>query len=226
MEKLKKKLENFNPSSEEDLKVKFNELAEAFLYGGYISVKDNKGCEWYRIYLRTVEFYCHYEGSKLALPKDPIVYHRNGRYIDGDVPYFQLMAFHAHASGIDIAFEKEELELRSSVLIRAYEVYDAQRKKFLSFNRELKKFVACKNEKEQVNNQSTYLYDFLNGFTGDSVQWTDSIRYKTKDFKITPRKNVFIYNGETKTSEKDDRLWSYTRLEDLKQEDKKPEDLK
>ena len=220
MESLEDKLLKFKPSSEADLlqeddRNPFHGLAEAFLYGGFISVKDNKGCEWYRIYLRTVEFYCHYEGCQLALPKDPIVYHRNRRYIEGDVPYFPLMAFHAHASGIDIAFENEELELRSSVLIRAYEVYDVQRKKFLTFNRVVKKFVECKNGKEQVNNQSTYLYDFINGFTGNSVQWIDSIRDKTKDFKITPRKNVFKYNGEEKTSEKDDRKWSYTRLEDL-----------
>ena len=221
MEKLKTQLENFKPTSEKDLKDKFNELAEAFLYGGYISVKDNKGSEWYRIYLRTIEFYCHSEGNKFDLPKDPIVYHRNGRYIDGDVPYFPLMAFHAHASGIDITFEKEELELRSSVLIRAYEVYDFRKKVFLSFNRKFGKFVECKGEKERVNNQSTYLYDFLNGFIGNSVEWIDSIRDKTKDFKITYRKNVFKYNGEEKTSEKDDREWSYTRLEDLKQEDLK-----
>lgn len=101
----------------------------------YVSVKDCKKIERYRIYLRTIEFYCHYEGDDSEMPKDPIVYHRNGKYIKceyesekGEVPYFPLMAFHAHASGIDITFEKEKLKLRSSALIRAYEVYDFQRK--------------------------------------------------------------------------------------------------
>ncbi|MDE7420522.1 MAG: hypothetical protein K2N35_09965, partial [Muribaculaceae bacterium] len=182
MENLKTKLENFDPASEEDLKVKFNELAEAFLYGGFISVKDNKGCEWYRIYLRTVEFYCHYEGCQLALPKDPIVYHRNNRYIDGIVPYFPLMAFHAHASGIDITFEKNDIELRSSALIRAYEVYDVQRKRFLTYDKNTKRFIVCQDDKKRVNHQSTYLYDFINGFIRNSVEWKDSIRTKSKNF--------------------------------------------
>ena len=219
MEKLIKKLENFNPESEEDLKREFDNLAEAFLYGGYVSVKDNNGNEWYRIYLRTIEFYCHSESNKFNLPKDPIVYHRNGKYIDGDVPYFPLMAFHAHASGIDITFENEKLELRSSVLIRAYEVYNVSRKVFLTFNKKSEKFVECRDYKERVNNQSTYLYDFLNGFSGNSVEWIDFIREKTKDFKIKLRKNVYKYEGEEKTSQKDDRPWSYTRVEDLKPED-------
>ena len=231
-ELVESKLLNFNPSSEDDLlkedyKNPFYELAEAFLYGGYISVKDNECREWYRIYIRTVEFYCHYEGSKLALPKDPIVYHRNNRYIDGPVPYFPLMAFHAHASGIDITFEKEDLELRSSALIRAYEVcdvHDVQRKIFLTYDKETKRFVECRDEKKRVNQQSTYIYDFMNGFKGNSIEWIDSIRTKSKGFKITTRKNVYKYEGENKT--KDDRKWSYTRLEDLKPEDLKQEDKK
>lgn len=220
MEKLKTKLEDFNPSSENDLLIEgqenpFYSLAEAFLYGGYVSVKDCNNIEWYRIYFRTIEFYCHSEDKNSDLPKDPIVYHRNGRYIDGEVPYFPLMSFHAHASGIDITFEKEELALRSSVLIRAYEVYDVHIRKFLTFNKKSEKFVVCENEKERVNNQSTYLYDFLNGFTSNSVEWIDSIREKTKDFTIKPRQNVFKYEGEEKSSEKDERKWSYTRMEDL-----------
>ncbi len=107
-----------------------------------MSVKDCNKKERYRIFIRTVEFYCHCESGK---PKDPIVYHRNGKYFkekkigdrteyEFEVPYFPLMAFHAHASGIDITFEKKELKLRSSALIRAYEVYDFQRKKFLIYD--------------------------------------------------------------------------------------------
>lgn len=228
MESLEEKLKNFNPSAknEAELSARFLNLAEAFLYGGYVSVKDCKDIERYRIYLRTVEFYCHCEGDDPKMPKDPIVYHRNdrndknGKYIDGDVPYFPLMAFHAHVSGIDITFENEELKLRSSALIRAYEVYDVQRKIFLTYDRETKRFVECEDEKKRVNSQSTYLYYFLNGFIGDYVKWEDRKREwkRTKDFKVAPRRNVFKYEGEEKTPKKDDKPWSYTRLEDLKKD--------
>lgn len=224
-ESLEDKLKKFNPSSEDDLIKKegkenpFYGLAEAFLYGGYVSVNDHNG-KRYRIYIRTVEFYCHYEGDKLKLPKDPIVYHRNGKFLKRgkeeekiEVPYFPLMAFHAHASGIDITFENEELQLRSSALIRAYEVYDVKRKKFLIFDKG--NVVECDDKKKRVNSQSTYLYYFLNGFIGNSVEWIDSVRPKSKEFKITTRKNVYKYKGEEKTPDKDDKKWSYTRSEDL-----------
>lgn len=87
MSKLKEELERFKPESESELKEHFEGLAKAFLYGGYISVSDYKE-ERYKIFIRTVEFYCHYEGDKKDLPKDPIVYHRNGHYVEGEVPYF------------------------------------------------------------------------------------------------------------------------------------------
>lgn len=214
------KLQNFYPTTEIELTNKiFPDLAESFLYGGYISVSDYRGKERYRIYLRTVEFYCHPESDNLNLPKDPIVYHRNGRYLDGDVPYFPLMAFHAHASGYDIAFENEDLKLRSSVLIRAYEIYDLQNKKFLFYSREYKKFMECSDVKERVNTQSTYLYNFLNGFIGDSIRWIDDIRPMGDDMseriKISKRRNVFLYDGEKKTTKKDERPWSFTRTKDL-----------
>ncbi len=218
MEKLENQLKNFNPSSEDELASLFEKLATSFLYGGYVTVRDGKDNERYRIYLRTVEFYCHYEDDKLDLPKDPIVYHRNGRYVEGEIPYFPLMAFHAHTSGIDITFENEELKLRSSVLIRAYEVFDVKNDTFLTFNKKSEKFVACKSLKERVNPQSTYLYDFINGFIGESVRWVDYIRPKSHDLKISKRQNVFKYIADEKTSEKDDRKWSFTRTEEISKE--------
>ena len=221
METLRSKLEAFHPKSEKDLNEAFLDLAKSFLYGGYISVTYNNK-ERYQIYLRTVEFYCHSEKENAPeYLKDPIVYHRNGRYVDGEVPYFPLMAFHAHASGYDITFESEKLKLRSSALIRAYEVYDVKTKKFLTYNTSGKKFEVCKTEKKRVNYQSTYLYDFLNGFIGDSVKWKDDIRTKTQDFKITPRKNVFQYKGEEKTAQKDNRQWRFTRQEEISDADTK-----
>lgn len=219
MESLEDKLKQFHASfkNEKDLAGLFEKLAESFLYGGYVSVKDANDIERYRIFIRTVEFYCHCEGNDSNMPKDPIVYHRNGRYIDGEIPYFPLLAFHAHASGIDITFENERLQLRSSVLIRAYEVFDIKKDNFLTFNKESGKFVTCKSVQERVNHQSTYLYDFLNGFTRDSVEWIDSPRQKSKDFKITRRQNVYKYNGEEKTPEKDERMWSFTRTEEIEE---------
>lgn len=216
MDTLKKVLEEFKPVSVAELDECFKGLADAFLYGGYISVSDYKE-ERYRIFIRTVELYCHYEGEdEKDMPKDPIVYHRNGKYVEGEVPYFPLMSFHAHASGYDITFENFDLKLRSSALIRAYEVYDVLRKTYLRYDREKKLFVRCKDTKDRVNKQSTYLYNFLNGFSDKNIKWIDALRNKSEDFKIAPRQNVYMYDkDENKLPEKDTRLWSFTRKEDI-----------
>lgn len=219
MSKLKEKLEEFHPKSEEELggnKGTFAKLAETFLYGGYISVSDYKE-ERYRIFIRTVEFYCHYEGdNEKDMPKDPIVYHRNSRYVEGEVPYFPLMSFHAHASGYDITFENVDLKLRSSALIRAYEVYDVARNTYLHYDRVKKLFVSCKDTKDRVNKQSTYLYNFLNGFSDNSIKWIDAIRDKSEGIKAAPRQNVYLYDeDENKLPGKDTRLWNFTRKEEI-----------
>lgn len=222
MSNLKEKLEGFYPKSREDLrgsKGTFAKLAEIFLYGGYISVSDYKE-ERYRIFIRTIEFYCHYEGNEKDLPKDPIVYHRNGRYVEGEVPYFPLMTFHAHASGYDITFEKPDLQLRASALLRAYEVYDVQQEKFLFYDTTDKVFKA--DDKRRVNKQSTYLYNFLNGFGGDNIQWVDTlIPEQHQELKSAQRQNVYNYKYDErkkdwiKQSTKDDREWSFTRLDEI-----------
>ena len=217
MSTLKNELEGFKPESGSELDERFKELAEVLLYGGYISVSDYKE-ERYRIFIRTVEFYCHYEGDEKDLPKDPIVYHRNGRYVEGEVPYFPLMSFHGHASGYDITFENQELQLRSSALIRAYEVYDVKRKTYLHYDKEKKLFVSCSDSKDRVNKQSTYLYNFLNGFSDSNIKWVDAKWDKSEDFKIkiAPRQNVFNYDeAGNKLSEKDTRPWSFTRMEEI-----------
>ena len=215
MSNLKKELEDFLLDPKSELKEDFKGLAKTFLYGGYISVSDYKK-ERYRIFIRTVEFYCHYEGKEKDLPKDPIVYHRNGHYVEGEVPYFPLMSFHAHASGYDITFENPELKLRSSALIRAYEVYDVLQKTYLHYDRAKKLFVSCTDIKDRVNKQSTYLYDFINGFGDYNIKWIDAKRNKSEDFKIAPRQNVHKYDkAGNKLSEKDTRPWSFTRKEEI-----------
>ena len=71
MSTLKEVLEEFKPEFKSELDNDkldnecFKELAEAFLYGGYISVSDYEK-ERYRIFIRTVEFYQY----KKSLP-DP-----------------------------------------------------------------------------------------------------------------------------------------------------------
>lgn len=224
MSHLKEKLEGFYPKSGEDLRGSkgiFAKLAETFLYGGYISVSYYNE-ERYRIFIRTVEFYCHYEGNEKDLPKDPIVYHRNGRYVEDEVPYFPLMSFHAHASGYDITFENKDLQLRSSALIRAYEVYDVKRNTYLHYDKNKKFFVSCDDTKDRVNKQSTYLYNFLNGFGGDNIQWVDTlIPEQHKELKSAQRQNVYSYKYDEckkdwiKQSTKDDREWSFTRLDEI-----------
>ena len=228
MSTLENELKGFKPEFESELdnykldNECFKGLAKAFLYGGYISVSDHEK-ERYRIFIRTVEFYCHREGDEKYLPKDPIVYHRNGRYVEGDVPYFPLMSFHAHASGIDITFENENLHLRSSALIRAYEVYDVIRETFLHYDRTKKLFVGCNDSKDRVNKQSTYLYDFINGFGGDKIKWVDTpITEQHQELKPAQRQNVYSYKYDEdkkdwiKQNTKDPREWSFTRLDEIK----------
>ncbi len=222
MSTLENELKRFNPDSEAELDIHFMRLSKAFLYGGYISVSDYKE-ERYKIFIRTVEFYCHYEGDKKDLPKDPIVYHRNGHYVEGEVPYFPLMSFHAHASGYDITFENPELKLRSSALIRAYEVYDVLQKTFLHYDRKKKLFVSCNDSKDRVNKQSTYLYDFINGFGADKIKWVDTpITEQHQELNPAQRQNVYKYDlHENKIVDangkyiKDDRKWSFTRLDEI-----------
>lgn len=222
MSTLENELKRFNPDSEAELDIHFMRLSKAFLYGGYISVSDYKE-ERYKIFIRTVEFYCHYEGDKKDLPIDPIVYHRNGHYVEGEVPYFPLMSFHAHASGYDITFENPELKLRSSALIRAYEVYDVLQKTFLHYDRKKKLFVSCNDSKDRVNKQSTYLYDFINGFGADKIKWVDTpITEQHQELNPAQRQNVYKYDlHENKIVDangkyiKDDRKWSFTRLDEI-----------
>lgn len=220
---LKDRLENFKPSNDEtELTEKFKELAPKFLYGGYFQVGQR-----FRVYIHTVEFYFHAEeGSEFSAIKDPIVYHRNNKSIDGDIPYFPLMALHAHDSGYDITFENEDKKYRASALIRAYEIYDNDKNCFLVYdtNPEVQKFVAQK-ESKQYNNQVTYLKKILNGFESDNIKWMSEETHFDKDSMIQKyRKNVYestsniSYNPKEDANGKkvqDERPWSFTRTKDI-----------
>lgn len=205
---LKEKLSQFIGSeSESDLSGKFNDLADNFLYGGYIQVRNE-----YRIYIQTVEFYFHSEKEDGI--KDPIVYHRNGYGLD-EVPYFPLMTLHAHISGFDITFENPTLQYRASALIRAYEI-KSKDGKYLYWNVSKKAFE--KSDTYKYNTQSTYLYSFLNGFvltdkvetSEQQITWIDSPWEKHIDFQ--PEKRRIPPKAIKKWGYKNnEREWSFSR---------------
>ena len=213
MEKLIEKLEefkkNFNEISDETkLQKVFRDLAPAFLYGGYIQVRQD-----YKVYIRTVEFYFHSEKNNGI--HDPIVYHRNGRDLE-KVPYFPLMSLHAHNSGFDITFEKKD-EYRASALIRSYEVKSNDEKVYFIWNKETKMFE--ESTKYGYNTQSTYLYTLLNGFSlgnENDIKWVDSPR-ESKIVLGKPRQNVFLSESEYEykpiKEKRCKRQWSFTREE-------------
>ena len=180
-------------TNEKDLYAFFNELAQGFLYGGYIQVRNE-----YRIYIRTVEFYFHSE--ELDGIHDPIIYHRNIRDKEGNileiVPYFPIMSLHAHSSGYDITFESEVGKYRSSSLIRSYEVKDKDGR-YLLWDAENGMFL--KSEKYGYNTQSTYLYYLLNGFPlgiSNNIKWVDAPIMQKIEMEIRNRKNVFKSKNE------------------------------
>ncbi len=208
MNKLFEELKKFNDTigviDEDKLQEKFRELAKTFLYGGYIQVNKD-----YKIYIRTVEFYFHSE--KEAGIHDPIVYHRNGKYIK-NAPYFPLMSLHAHNSGFDIAFEKEG-EYRASALIRSYEVKSNDENIYWVWKSKDGMFE--ESPEYTYNTQSTYLYYLLNGFSlgnGNNIKWIDSPTARTKEITEKTRQNV--YQSESDWEYKK-RKWSFTREDQI-----------
>lgn len=208
MKTLKEQLEDFEKqiketTKEEDLQSLFENLAPAFLYGGYIQVRED-----YKVYINTVEFYFHNEKENGV--HDPIVYHRNGRGLD-KVPYFPIMTLHSHDSGFDITFESEAKKYRASALIRAYEV--KYNKEYLEWNKK-DKFVFHSTYK--FNTQSLYLRKLLNGFSltkDNEIQWKDEPREQSElPIKKKKRQNVYQYD-KIGNKIKCDRLWSFTRVE-------------
>lgn len=197
-------------SSESELQNMFKYLASAFLYGGYIQVRNE-----YRIYIRTVEFYFHSE--KHDGIHDPIVYHRDGRDLE-KAPYFPPMTLHAHTSGFDITFESESGGYRASALIRSYEVKTSDGK-YLKWDTEKGMFI--ESEKYGYNTQSTYLYTLLNGFALDNtigIRWIDAQRSQSADFLIKPRQNVSQSEDDYEykpTKIRCERMWSFTRKEQI-----------
>ena len=176
--KLYDKLKNFHNMdvdefNDTNLMNKFEDIAMTILYDGYIQVRND-----YRIYIKTVEFYIHPEEDspiRNTIDPDPIVYHRDyrkGMFPCRKLPYFPLMTLHAHVSGLDITFENEKRKYRASALIRAYAIYDMSTKSFIKTKKKYKEGEA------PYDNRSTYLYDFINGFSliegnKNNIVWID-----------------------------------------------------
>lgn len=195
---LKERLINFEKEyirgvGVETISSRFQELAKAILYGGYIDVYG----EFY-IYAKTVEFYFHEEGDD-AVIKDPIVYHRNGNYgkFMPNPPFFPMMSLHAHMSGFDITFESVDGNYRASALIRKYSIYKPDGTAIV-----------------ENATQSTYLYYYLNGFSlnGEKmIKWQD-VEYDPKSSlkPATHRKNVYKGDKWQGVRELYDYKWSFS----------------
>lgn len=212
------KLEEF---SNENLTNSFSNIAKTILYDGYIRVRND-----YRVYIKTVEFYFHAENDSPINVHDPIVYHRNGR-LGREVPYFPMLTLHAHMSGFDITFENPSLKYRASALIREYAIYDVKAKVFIKTKQEHKKDI--NKDKIPYDGRSTFLYDFINGFslTGgqNDIAWED-VATSVSHLELSSRRRVNVkkYNCTYKDNweevlqrleEYDDRLWNFTRTNDV-----------
>ncbi|MBR2166161.1 MAG: hypothetical protein IJ915_06440 [Paludibacteraceae bacterium] len=233
METLKEKFENLSlpweDGKQKELEEIFNkQLAPDFLYGGYIRVLDR-----YRVYIQCVEFYFHSEEPNGI--KDEIVYHRNNYHVEGELPYFVPLTFHAHASGFDIAFENPILHYRASALIRAYELFDEKVGKFIKV--ENGKFILEDGklinkpeyngkphsdykfiyaDEPETNTQSTYLYDILNGFgNAGEITWVTKPLPFYNNQKPNPKERKGVYKGDKWTASKYEeprkREWGFDR---------------
>ena len=202
-------------------------LAQKMLYGGYLKVGDD-----YEIYITDVEFYYHEETPGPNQVKDPIVYHRNGRFPERKLPPFPLMTLHSHWSGFDITFEDPDGNYRASALIREYAVYDLRGKDGGGFVKWDTSTIHPEAETDSdgnpikgeyrlenstvVDKRSSFLQYYLNGFSLDGtpnrIEWMD---FKNPSFgqpSVDYRQNVF---SDKKTKTKDPKKWAFRRKDNL-----------
>ena len=217
---LKEQIKKFFASGEM-LETRMKALAKYFLYGGYINVRNQ-----YHIYIKTVEFYYHEENGEI---KDPIMYHRNNYLVEGDIPYFTLLSFNSHDTGVDITFENREKKIRASVLIRAYEILklDNNTGKQLVWNAQVQQFQENKDgDKIRYNTQCLYLKRILNGFASEGtsdITWVDDLSNLTgitdKDIKQMTRQGVYESENDERykaiKGKKDNREWGFRREKEI-----------
>lgn len=216
MKNLQKQIDAFYASND-GIEQRMRKLAETFLFGGYINVRDQ-----YHIYLRTVEFYYHEEDGE---KKDPIMYHRNNYHVDGEIPYFKPMSFNSHDTGVDITFENEDKHIRASVLIRAYEVLNMKTGLRMVWNPAGQQFQPYKEGLPKYNTQSMYVKKFLNGFASSGeadISWV-SKEYKDVigEKEITPKVRQGVFNSTSndryipERGTSDGKLWAFRREIDI-----------
>lgn len=172
----------------------FEMLAKKMIYGGFIKVREE-----YAIFIHTLEFYYHEEINHDGIQiKDEIVYHRNDKFKDRQVPYFPLMTLQSHWSGFDITFENPEKHYRASALIRKYAVYDIQAKKFVRLDTSGGRVNYILQDEPRYDGRSTYLQFYLNGFpidgTNSKIKWIPFNNPYDGKVENKPRQNAHDHN--------------------------------
>jgi hypothetical protein len=191
--------ENKTVSKEDSLLAPFSTLAQKMIFGGFLRVRDE-----YAIFIHTVEFYYHEEEPlKEKVLEDEIVYHRDRRYENREVPYFPVMSLHSHWSGFDITFENEIKHYRASALIRKYVVFDLKKHLFIqldtSFNKDHSKspyFIGkvINSEMPFIDDRSSFLQYYLNGFSingkASDILWQENDAAEFLNVESVARRNA------------------------------------
>ena len=182
--------------------LQFKEVAKTILSGHFLVENASDNDDVRKVYPTCVEIYYHEEQEGGV--KDPIVYHRNRKKTENfeiKPPLFPLGVLHNHVSGIDITFEQEANAnnkkitgiVRASALIREFKVKDKDGKWV--------EFTKIKNDKEEkydIEDRSTYIYDYLFGqfsiFDGFTIRWEDDEECDLEEPSL--RKNVFEYQSK------------------------------
>lgn len=181
----------------------FQKVAKAILSGHFVVQNSSNESERVEVYPTCVEIYYHEEQANGV--KDPIVYHRNRKKTEDfeiKPPVFTLGVLHNHVSGIDITFESEANSknkyvtgiVRASALIREFKVKD-KNGKWVEFT----KIKNNKEEKYDIEDRSTYIYEYLFGqfsiFDGGfTIKWVDGEECNLAE--PTYRKNVVVYESD------------------------------
>ena len=211
-------------SKEDSLLPPFTVLAQKMICGGFLRVRDE-----YAIFIHTVEFYYHEEKPfEKEVVGDEIVYHRNGRYVNREVPYFPMMSLHSHWSGFDITFENEEKHYRASALIRKYVVFDLKKHLFIqldtSFNTDHSKSPyyigkAIPSEVPFIDDRSSFLQYYLNGFSingkGTDVMWQENNPTDYLDVENIARRNAGSRKWAFRCSNKNDYIAFICRCQSI-----------
>ena len=118
--------------SEGQLTEKFEEIAQAAIYGGHFCVNDD-----FCIYIHEVEFYFHSENESESTIHDWAMYH-----IGKNLDYFPVGSLHPHRSGIDVTFERKG-SYRASFLIRKYQIGEEPISTFSYLREDLIGYTGC-----------------------------------------------------------------------------------